>query len=143
MREGGKLLSQAQQLSSRAFAKILKKHGVSELSPGQGRIVYELWKADELSQSELAARTKLDKSTMALMLERLEATGQVKRVPDPEDARRRLVRATDANRAMNRAYEAASKEITELFYRGMKKPEIDAFEETLRKIISNLEEDTL
>jgi DNA-binding MarR family transcriptional regulator len=139
MREGGKLLSQAHQLSSRAFAKILKKHGVEELSPAQGRIVYELWRTEELSQSELAERTKLDKSTMALMLERLEATGQVERVPDPADARRRLVRATEANRAMNGAYEAASREITELFYKGMKKQEIDAFEASLKKIISNLE----
>ncbi|MBN2811137.1 MAG: MarR family transcriptional regulator [Spirochaetales bacterium] len=137
-REGGNLLSQAHQLSGRVFSRVLKQHGIDELNPSQGRILYELWKEDELTQTELAARTKLDKSTLALMLDRLAAAGQIERIRDPSDSRKRIVRTTESNRKLHRAYAAASEEMTEIFYRGIDRRESDDFENTLRKIIANL-----
>jgi MarR family len=71
-REGGSLVSRAHQISGRVFARVLKEYGIDELNPAQGRILFELWKEDGLSQAELAQRTRLDKSTLALMLDRLE-----------------------------------------------------------------------
>jgi len=141
MRDGGNLLSQAHQLAGRAFARVLKRHGIAELSPGQGRILYALWREDGIPQGELASRTKLEKSTLALMLDRLEADGFVDRVPDPVDARRRIVRAPDATRHLDVAYARASEEMIDVFYRGMPESEIDRFERSLRRIIANLEED--
>ncbi len=138
-REGGNLISKIHQLSGRLFARILKEHGVGELNPAQGRIIYELWKEDGIGQGLLAARTKLDKSTLALMLERLERQGQLKRERDPRDARRKVLRLTEKNRAMHAAYEAASREMLSVFYRGLSEVSIDAFEATLRKILANVE----
>ncbi len=138
-REGGNLVSKVHQLSGRIFARILKAHGVEELNPAQGRIIYELWKQDGIGQAELAARTKLDKSTLALMLDRLERRGQLRRGRDARDGRRRVLRVTEENRAMHPAYRAASREMASLFYGGMSKAEIDAFEATLRKVLANLE----
>ncbi len=138
-REGGNLVSKVHQLSGRVFARILRAHGVEELNPAQGRIIYELWKEDGIGQAELAARTKLDKSTLALMLDRLERQGQLERDRDERDARRRVLRVTDKNRAMHSAYRAASRKMVSLFYRGMSKAEIDLFEATLRKVLANLE----
>ena len=139
-RDGGVLLAQVHQLSGRVFAKILKRHGIDELNPAQGRIVYALWKESPLSQAELAERTRLDKSSLALMLERLESAGQIERLVDPRDARRRLVVLTDKNRALHAAYREASEEMIGLYYKGMKGAEIDAFESALRRILTNLEE---
>jgi DNA-binding MarR family transcriptional regulator len=125
MREGGSLVSRVHQVAGRIFAKILKKHGIDELNPAQGRILYELWKEDSITQAELSSRTKLEKSTLAIMLDRLEEAGQVQRVRDPNDARHRLVRVTASNRALH----------------GMTDSEIDQFENTLRRILANLQED--
>jgi DNA-binding MarR family transcriptional regulator len=138
-REGGSLVSRVHQVSGRVFARILKKHNIEELNPAQGRILYELWKEDSITQATLASRTKLDKSTLALMLDRLEAAGQIERVRDEADARRRLVRTTAENRKLHGAYERASDEMNEIFYRGVSDAEIDRFEKTLRKILENLE----
>lgn len=140
-RDGGVLLAQVHQLSGRVFAKILKRHGIDELNPAQGRIVYALWKESPLSQSELVERTRLDKSTLALMLERLEAAGQIARQCDPGDARRKLVVLTDRNRSLHAAYREASEEMLGLYYKGMETAEIDAFEDSLRRILANLEAD--
>lgn len=137
--EGGTLLSQANQLSGRVFARVLKRHGLSDINPGQGRILFALWREDGLSQVELAKRTKLDKSTLALMLERMEKQGQVSRRADPKDSRIRIVSLTEANKALHAAYAAASREMTGIFYAGMDPGEIDAFEAALRRVVANLE----
>jgi len=139
-REGGILIAQVHQLSGRIFAKILKKHHIHGLNPAQGRIVYALWKASPLSQTDLAEHTRLDKSTLALMLDRLEASGQVTRLNDPADARRKLVTLTDKNRSQHAAYAEASREMADQFYKGMPATEIEAFEASLRRILSNLDE---
>ena len=138
-REGGNLVSKVHQISGRVFARILKEHGIDELNPAQGRILYVLWMEDAITQAELAARTKLDKSTLTLMLDRLEEQGQIVRERDPADSRRRLVRTTERNRALHGAYARASDEMNELYYRGLSEGEIDEFERTLKKILANLE----
>ena len=138
--EGGLLVAQVHQLSGRVFSRILREHGIEELNPAQGRIIYALWKEDGLSQTELAARTKLDKSTLALMLARLEEAGQVRRKPDPEDARLRRVFLTAKNRRLHEDYRMASEAMLSVYYRGLGPEEISVFEDTLRRIIGNLEE---
>jgi len=141
MREGGNLVSRIHQVSGRVFSRILKQHGIDELNPAQGRILYELWKEDSLSQTELAFRTKLDKSTLALMLDRLEADGQIERVQDDADARRKFISATAENRKLHGEYEKASAEMIDMFYDGLSETEIDRFEKTLRKVLANIEKE--
>ncbi len=140
LREGGNLVSKVHQLAGRLFTRVLKEHGVDELNPAQGRIIYELWKEDGISQAELSARTKLDKSTLALMLDRLERRGQLRRERHPRDRRRRVLRLTEKNRALHAAYLAASREMSTYFYAGLSGGEIDSFEATLRKILASLED---
>jgi DNA-binding MarR family transcriptional regulator len=139
MREGGNLIAQAHRLAARIFARVLKEHGVDELNPAQARILYELWKEDGLVQGELARRTKLDKSSLALALDRMETEGRIRRETMESDGRRRRVFRSTATNRMRGAYDAASAEMTAIFYAGMGAKEIDAFESSLRKVIANLE----
>jgi MarR family transcriptional regulator, organic hydroperoxide resistance regulator len=138
-RSGGLLVSQAQQLGGRVFSRILKEHGIDELNPAQGRIVFSLWQEDGLAQNELARRVKLDKSGLALMLDRLEERGQIERKPDPSDARKKRVYLTAANRRLHAEYAKASAEMNALYYRGLSESEIDGFEASLAAIVANLE----
>jgi DNA-binding MarR family transcriptional regulator len=137
--EGGSLLSQAHQLSGRVFTRVLKRHGLSGINPAQGRILYALWKEDGLSQVALGRRTKLEKSTLALMLDRLEGQGQVRRERIAGDGRKRIVILSEANRALHAAYQEASEEMSKIFYAEMERGEREAFEASLRRIIDNLE----
>lgn len=132
-------MSQAHQLGRRVFAKVLKKWGIEELNPAQGRILYVLWGEDGLSQAELARRTRLDKSGLALMIDRLEAAGQLRRARTGTDKREVRVWTTERNRALHSVYLKASQEMIDLTYKGFSDSEIDAFELFLRRIIENLE----
>lgn len=76
-REGGFLIAKIHQLSGRIFAKIMKKSGIDEINPAQGRILFVLWNKDEIPISELSKKTMLSKSTLTSMLDRLEKAGYV------------------------------------------------------------------
>jgi MarR family transcriptional regulator, transcriptional regulator for hemolysin len=53
----------------------------------------------ELTQIELAEKTDMDKTTMVVTLDELEAAGYAERRPSPKDRRARIVHVTDAGRA--------------------------------------------
>ena len=136
-REGGFLIAKIHQLSGRIFARMLKEYEI-EINPAQGRIMFVLWRNDEIPISELAKKTSLEKSTLTSMLDRLEEAGYVARVPSKQDRRKILIRRTAKDKAWQKVYVRASQEMTELFYRGFSEKEIDEFEQYLRRIFDNL-----
>ena len=139
LRQGGFLISKIHHLSGRIFARLLKAHDI-EINPAQGRILFVLWKEDGLPMRELAKRTSLGKSTLTSMLDRLEESGYLVRERSSDDRRVIHVRRTDKDRGMQATYERVSREMTELYYRGLSSSDIDQFERTLQKILENMAE---
>jgi DNA-binding MarR family transcriptional regulator len=139
LRKGGFLLSKVHRLSGRVFARLLKNHGLQEINPAQGRILFVLWDADEIPIHELARRTSLGKSTISTMLDRLVIDGFVARRTDPDNRRTVLVRSTVKDEAIRRTFVAVSEEMTKLWYRGLSEGSRDQFEAVLAHILDNLE----
>ncbi len=137
VREGGFLITKIHHLSGRIFSRRLRELQV-EISPGQGRILFSLWQEDGISINRLGKRTQLGKSTLTEMLDRLEESGHVRRVPSDRDGRKTLIEMTDKTKRSYKKYEHVSQEMTELFYRGLSEDEIDEFEAFLRRVLSNL-----
>ena len=138
LREGGFLIAKIHHLSGRILAKKIKEYELEEINPAQGRILFVLWQKDGISIQELAKKTSLEKSTLTSMLDRLEDTGHLVRVHSKEDRRKVIVRLTEKDKNLQNAYMQISKEMTELFYKGLTKKEIDNFEVYLRRILNNL-----
>jgi DNA-binding MarR family transcriptional regulator len=136
-REGGFLITKIHQLAGRIFGRKLKERNI-EINPAQGRIMFVLWRNDKIPINELARKTALGKSTLTSMLDRLEASGHIKRVPCPDDRRTILLKRTKKDRSQERRYVKVSQDMTETFYKGFSKKEIDMFEEYLRHILYNL-----
>jgi DNA-binding MarR family transcriptional regulator len=136
-RQGGFLIAKVHQASGRLFSKILRENDI-DFNPSQGRILFALWQGDCIPMQELARRTQLGKSTLTSMLDRLEASGHVRRRPSPEDRRSVLVELTERNRDLRGNYERVSGDMTELFYHGFSPGEIEEFEGFLERILANL-----
>lgn len=139
-REGGFLISKIHQLSGRILARKLKEHQIDEINPAQGRIMFVLWRHDGISINDLAKKTSLGKSTLTSMLDRLEQSGYLKRIPSPKDRREILIQRTEKDKAFEETYVQISKDMSGLFYRGFSKNETDEFEHFLRRIFDNLSE---
>jgi DNA-binding MarR family transcriptional regulator len=138
LREGGFLIAQVHQLSGRVFGRILKAHGLGEITPARGRILFALWQRDSVPIQDLSRRTSLSKSTLTAMLDTLESEGHISRFPSSEDRREVLIRLTEKDAALRDAYLGVSAEMEKVAYRNFTRSEIDAFEKALRRILANL-----
>ena len=139
MSNGGFLISQVKQLSDRTFEKILKAKGVDEFNGAQGRILYILWNNNNISIKQISKFTKLAKTTLTAMLERMEMQGLIKRTISKEDKREIIVSLTDKAKELKENYLDVSKQMEKIFYKNFTEKQIENFENTLKKIIENLE----
>jgi DNA-binding MarR family transcriptional regulator len=92
----GRLLSTAARVVENAWHAALEHQGLTHA----GLIVLHLLDSGNLSQSELAARARVQAQTMSRTIDRLERAGFVSRESDAADRRRRVVTRTDAGRVV-------------------------------------------
>lgn len=138
--DGGFLISQIKQVGSRIFEKLLEEAGVDAFNGAQGRILYVLWQSDNIPIVELARKTGLAKTTLTSMLDRMENAGLVTRVFDKSDRRQIRITITENARALSDEYEKVSMKMNEIYYAGFTDEEIIAFENTLQRVLDNLNE---
>jgi len=97
----------ARCMESRVF-EALAEAGFTDLSIAQGRVAARIGPAGT-RVTELAEQAGVTKQTAGYLVDQLERAGYVRRVPDPTDARARLVQIADrglAVREVARATEA-------------------------------------
>ena len=135
---GGFLISKIKQIQGRVFEKLLLDYGIDQFNGAQGRILYVLWNEDNMLISRLSEKTGLAKTTLTSMLDRLEASGFIQRVFDPNDRRTVKIILTESAKSMKSQYDEVSIRMTKIFYEGFSDNEIIAFEKKLVRILDNL-----
>lgn len=137
---GGFLVSQIKQISGRILEKLLSKAGVDAFNGAQGRILYVLWQQDGVPIAALSKQTGLAKTTLTSMLSRMEAADLITRMPDKADRRQIRVALTPYAHALHGEFDAVSARMNAIYYSGFSDAEIQTFEQSLRRILRNLEE---
>ncbi len=137
---GGFLISQIKQIQGRVFERLLIKSGIDEFNGAQGRILYVLWQEDNIPIATLSKKTGLAKNTLTAMLDRMELSGNIVRIPDSQDRRKIRICLTKKAQGLKEDYETVSKQMSELFYENFSDEEIICFEKMLKRILKNLEE---
>jgi DNA-binding MarR family transcriptional regulator len=136
---GGFYISQIKQLQDRIFDRLLKSINLDINGP-QGRILFVLWRQNDLSISDIGNQTGLANTTLTGMLERMVEKGMVARQQNAQNRRQSIISLTPQALAMKSQYEKVSQRMNKLFYRGFEDDEITAFENHLARIIGNLKE---
>jgi DNA-binding MarR family transcriptional regulator len=90
------LLHRAGQLADDAFVR----HSTVQLTPRQFAVLSCVAEEDGLSQTDIVARTGVDRSTLADLILRLLGKGLLRRRRSKHDARRNEVHLTARGRAM-------------------------------------------
>lgn len=135
---GGFLIGKIKQIQGRVFEKLLTEYGIDQFNGAQGRILFVLWNDDDIPISELSDKTGLARTTLTSMLDRLEASGNIRRVFDPQDRRKINIRLTDEAKSLQDRYQEVSGHMNEIFYRGFTDGEIVQFENGLKRVLENL-----
>ena len=84
--KGGFYITQIKQLQDRIFERLLLESGL-EISGGQGRILFILWKTDHLTISEISEKTSLAKNTISVVIDGMVNKGIVAREVNPKNRR--------------------------------------------------------
>lgn len=134
---GGFYITQIKQLQDRIFEKLLAQSGI-EVSGGQGRILFVLWKKDNLTISEISKETSLAKNTVSIMVDGMVKKGILERNINPENRRQTIVSLTEYAKSIEEKYEDVSQQMNALFYRGFSEKEQEEFEGYLERIVDTL-----
>ena len=137
--KGGFYITQIKQLQDRIFERLLLENGI-EISGGQGRILFILWKTDHLTVSEISERTSLAKNTVSVVINGMVNKGIVARNINPDNRRQTIISLTDYAKSLQEKYEAVSQQMNTLFYQGFTEEEQKQFEQYLARILDTLTE---
>lgn len=137
--KGGFYITQIKQIQDRIFARLLLEHNI-EISGGQGRILFILWKTDNLTISEISKETSLAKNTVSIVINGMANSGLVTRKINPTNRRQTIISLTEYAKSMQKKYEIVSEEMNELFYQGFSQDEQRQFEHYLERILHTLTE---
>ncbi len=135
--KGGFYITQIKQLQDRIFERLLMENGI-EISGGQGRILFILWKNDHLTISEISRATSLAKNTVSIVVDGMVNKNILERHTNPENRRQTIVSLTDYARSLQEKYEAVSQKMNSLFYQGFSEKEQKEFEAYLARILDTL-----
>lgn len=140
--QGGFLIARIKQVGGRVFERILARRNIDAFNGPQGRILYVLWQRDGIPISELSRETGLAMTTLTSMLDRMEAGGLIRRDRGDKDRRKVLIYLTEGAKALKTDYDEVTEEISRIYYRGFTEEEILQFEACLRRILTNVEEES-
>lgn len=138
LRGGGFLVSRIHQLSQRIFSNLLDEYNIHEITAAQGRILFPLWKQDNLSFQELKKKTLLSKSTLSYFLDQLEEAGFIERVHSEDDKRTITIKLITINKGVKDKFINVSNRMKEIYYKNFSEQQIDDFEDYLNSILHNL-----
>lgn len=133
------LINLAARLSNKAARMRLGSMGTW---PGQIPIVLCLLAAEGLSQKDLIERTRIEQSTMAEHLDRMERDGLIYRIRDKQDRRVFRIFLSDSLKESSEWLMNELEAGGQLYTTGITNEELEQCSKTLAKIIANLEKYT-
>ncbi|MDE7271535.1 MAG: MarR family winged helix-turn-helix transcriptional regulator [Lachnospiraceae bacterium] len=135
--KGGFYITQIKQLQDRIFERLLLENGI-EISGGQGRILFVLWKTDHMTISEISGKTSLARNTVSIVVDGMVHKGIVERRINPANRRQTIVSLTEYAKSLQEQYEQVSQQMNMLFYEGFSEEEQRQFEQYLARILDTL-----
>ncbi|MCI8771204.1 MAG: MarR family transcriptional regulator [Lachnospiraceae bacterium] len=135
--KGGFYITQIKQLQDRIFERLLSENDI-DISGGQGRILFILWKTDNLTISEISEKTSLAKNTISVVINGMVNKGIVEKKINSQNRRQTIVSLTEYAKSLQAKYEAVSQQMNTLFYQGFSDREQKQFEQYLARILETL-----
>lgn len=108
--------------------------------PGQFAQLLALYEKDRLTQSQLCQQVRIDQSTMAHTLKRMERDGLIRRTPASDDRRSAEITLTGHARSLEPSLTAAAQSVNGAATRGFTSEEIALYLRMTARMIASLED---
>src|SRR5215217_4862963 len=114
--------------------------GYADSYPSWGTNIFHYLREGGLRLTELAERTHTTKQALRYTINQLEAAGYVERVPDPTDARAKIIRLTERGWKLRRVGDEIIASLEEECVRQLGEERMRQFEALMKDVSSVLEE---
>ena len=104
----------------------------------QAQVLYCLKSRGELAQNELAAQLQIEPPTIARVLDRMERDGWIKRLPSPQDRRKKIIHPTKKVDAVWKTIIKCGSRIERQATANLSQSQLDVVKEVLRVVAKNL-----
>lgn len=128
--------------ASHAFlVSSLEKEHLTDIEPCHGDVFECLFTEDGLNLSELARRSGRSKSTVSVMVRRLEKLGYLKKEGNKDDSRALRIFLTEKGRELKPKFACISQALETAVSEGFTQKELATFEKYLAKALENFKKD--
>ena len=138
MESPGHVIHLVARLLQRSLWSRVTAHGVA---PAQLSILLALYEADALTQTDLVDQVKIDQSTMAKTLSRMERDELIARRPDPDDGRRTQILLTRHARRLESDLKTRATEVNKIARAGVDATDAATCMAVLHRMVDNLDAD--
>ena len=131
------LISNIHTAASDFLEEKLEEYGLPDMVSSHGFILYRLSLAERLTMGELAQLVNRDKSTVTVLIRKLEAAGFVEREVSEKDSRVVYIKLTPQGREYNDKTKDISRQLIERCYQGFSPEERQTTFALLKRIFNN------
>ncbi len=115
----------------------LEQAGLTDIAPSHGIVLQQLFASGPLNMSDLARNARRSKSTLTVLVAKLEKAGYVERMPDSEDSRGIKVRLTQKGLGLKPAFHSISEGLQNIILKNLTEEEATRLEELLAKCLAS------
>lgn len=127
----GFLLAKAYQRACALYKETFDNYG---LTPQQFGLLRFLWEEDGITQVELSSRSQIDRTTIGGLIDRLEQSGLLKRLPHPEDRRAYRISLTAAGKQLQAELAPLAEQLHRNIVAPLSPDEVDSLRTILQKL---------
>lgn len=129
-----RLLIESHRVLSAETVASLEERGYSDIRAGHAAVFLHIDRRSGTRLTELARRSRMTKQGMMLLVDDLESRGYVRRVPDPDDARAKVVKLTASGRRATTEYRRTVQALETRVRRSLGERRFEALREGLDEI---------
>lgn len=127
----GFLLAKAYQRACALYKETFDNY---DLTPQQFGLLRFLWEEDGITQVELSSRSQIDRTTIGGLIDRLEQSGLLKRLPHPEDRRAYRISLTAAGKQLQAELAPLAEQLHRNVVAPLSPDEVDSLRTILQKL---------
>jgi DNA-binding MarR family transcriptional regulator len=134
------LISLIKDLSNKIIVKELMIRGYKDICPSHGEILYNLYKYKNLNMKDLARYINKDKSTLTVLVKKLEKLGYLEKTQCSNDARVQLLSLSEKAVNFYPVFQEVSFILNSTAFKGFIEDEIAMLSTLLSRVIENMNE---
>lgn len=133
------LISKIRENANKFILADLAQHGITNLAPSHGDILACLYQKERVTMKEIADAIHRTKPTVTVLVNKLAELGLVRKTQAAEDSRVIYAEITYKGKELQKIFEKISEDLMQQVFRDMTQEEIKKLENSLQKILANLE----